>query len=240
MSAPPESRNTLTKLLPIRTHPRPPTSCWKTTYDDKIHVIFYYQLKKSRFKSKTQITPKLSVSKWSVVFVFSLLFMAESIKNGHPKKSFFYELHRKDAELSNEYWRLKELNASPKIEFRILKKCAPTRRKRACYLCLYEKLLITEYKGDNLLNQRNEFVSKYRHQNKFKLIILKTWITVNAKTLPNFLVDRHSIGRQPLLIFRRINYESAETVLSREVSSPGSRMKRLYYIPWLHCVLSCF
>ena len=31
---------------------------WMKACDDKIHVIFYYQLKKSRLKSKTQITPK--------------------------------------------------------------------------------------------------------------------------------------------------------------------------------------
>ena len=45
---------------------------------------------------------------------------------------------RKDAELSNEYWRLQQLNASPEMELGILKKCPPIRRKRACYLCLYQ------------------------------------------------------------------------------------------------------
>ena len=38
-----------------------------------------------------------------------------------------------------------------------------------CYLCLHEKLYILEYKGDNLLNQRSELVSKCRHKNKYKL-----------------------------------------------------------------------
>ena len=32
-----------------------------------------------------------------------------------------------------------------------------------------EKLHILEYKGDNLLNNRNEIISKCRHQNKFLL-----------------------------------------------------------------------
>lgn len=50
------------------------------------------------------------------------------------KKYFYHEQHRKDTALSNEYRRLKELNASLEIEFSILKKCPPTRRKRACYL----------------------------------------------------------------------------------------------------------
>ena len=52
MSPAPENHYIFTKLLPIRKAP------WKTTFDDKIHVIIYYHLKKSGFKNKTQITPK--------------------------------------------------------------------------------------------------------------------------------------------------------------------------------------
>ena len=40
-------------------------------------------------------------------------------------KSSSHEPHRKDTGLSNEYWRLKGLNASPEIEFKILKKYPP-------------------------------------------------------------------------------------------------------------------
>ena len=86
------------------------------------------------------------------------------------KKSFKYKKYQKDTELSNEYWRLKELNAQPKVTFYIKKRCPPTKRTGSCYLCLNEKLLILEHKEDNLLNKRNELVSKCRHKNKFKLI----------------------------------------------------------------------
>ena len=48
------------------------------------------------------------------------------------KKYFCHEQHRKDRELSNEYWGFQQLNASPEISFSILKKRPPTRRKRAC------------------------------------------------------------------------------------------------------------
>ena len=37
-------------------------------------------------------------------------------------------------------------------------------------MCLYEKLFIIENKGDSLLNQRNELISKSHHKNTFKLI----------------------------------------------------------------------
>ena len=90
------------------------------------------------------------------------------------KKSFKYEFYRTDTELSNEYWKLKQLNANPVIKFYIKKKCLPTKRKGSCFLCLNEKLFILEHKGDNLLNKRNELASKCRHKNKYKLINLKT------------------------------------------------------------------
>ena len=47
-------------------------------------------------------------------------------------------------------------------------KCAPSNTtKGKCYLCLNEKLEITSYKRDSLLNKRSELNSKCRHQNKF-------------------------------------------------------------------------
>lgn len=55
------------------------------------------------------------------------------------EKCFYHKQHRKETELSNEYWRLKELNASPEIDISFLKKYPPTRIKGACYLCIYQK-----------------------------------------------------------------------------------------------------
>ena len=93
---------------------------------------------------------------------------------GNHKKSFNHEKHRTDKELSKEYWRLKNLKANPQVQFHILKRCRPTKRTGICYLCLNEKLFIIEHQGNNLLNQRNELISKCRHKNKFKLMNHKT------------------------------------------------------------------
>ena len=38
-----------------------------------------------------------------------------------------------------------------------------------CSLCMNEKLEIALYKGNNLLNKRNEVISRCRHRSKFKL-----------------------------------------------------------------------
>ena len=81
---------------------------------------------------------------------------------------------KKETELSNEFWRLKELNAQPKVVFYIKRRCPPTKRKGPCQLCLNEKLIILEHKENNLLNKRNELISKCRHKNKFKLANHKT------------------------------------------------------------------
>ena len=90
------------------------------------------------------------------------------------KKSFNHIKYKNETELSNEFWRLKELNAEPKVTFSIFRRCPKTKRNGPCYLCLHEKLAILEHKEDNLLNTRNELVSKCRHKNKFKLANFKT------------------------------------------------------------------
>ena len=50
------------------------------------------------------------------------------------------------------------------------RKCVPCNpQRKRCQLCLNEKLEIAAYKEQNLLNKRNEIVSKYRHQLKYAL-----------------------------------------------------------------------
>ena len=60
-------------------------------------------------------------------------------------KSLNHEKHRTDAELSKEYWRLKELKAQPQVKLYILKRCQPTKTTGICDLCLKEKLFIIEH-----------------------------------------------------------------------------------------------
>ena len=55
-----------------------------------------------------------------------------------------------------------------KVKWEIVKKCIPyNQQTKRCLLCLNEKLEIATYKEHNLLNKRNEIVSKCRHQLKY-------------------------------------------------------------------------
>ena len=54
--------------------------------------------------------------------------------------------------------------------------------KRRCALCLNEKTEIATYRGTNLLNKKQELVSKCRYMNKYMLTFFDTW----AVPKPNF------------------------------------------------------
>ena len=85
-------------------------------------------------------------------------------------KSFNQKKYKNDTELSNEYWRIKELGHTPTITWNILRKCnSYNQTTKKCNLCLSEKLEIIMYKSNNLLNKRSELTSKCRHLNKFTL-----------------------------------------------------------------------
>ena len=74
-------------------------------------------------------------------------------------KSFNLEHYENDTELSKEYWTIKRNHFTPKVTWRITRKCAPfNTTKRKCDLCLNEKLEIASYKRDNLLNKRSELI----------------------------------------------------------------------------------
>ena len=87
------------------------------------------------------------------------------------KKSFKYAKYEKETELSKEYWRLKNKNETPIVTWKIKKKCTPFNQNSGiCNLCLSEKKIILEQcENPNVLNRRDELVSKCRHENKFKL-----------------------------------------------------------------------
>ena len=84
------------------------------------------------------------------------------------KKSFNLNEYKNETELSNEVWRIKNAGHHPKVKWEIVKKCIPyNQQTKLCLLCLNEKLEIAAYKEHNLLNKRNEIVSKCRHQLKY-------------------------------------------------------------------------
>jgi len=91
------------------------------------------------------------------------------------KKSFNTEKYRYSTTLSNEYWKLKELNAGPKVTWKVKRKCKSyNTTSKKCNLCASEKYEIATYKGSDILNKRSEVISKCRHQNKFRLALHDT------------------------------------------------------------------
>ena len=86
------------------------------------------------------------------------------------KSSFNNKKYETSTKLSREIWKLKEKGDQYSISWKIIKHSPgynPVSKR--CLLCLNEKLHIAEYKSNNLLNTRDELVSKCRHQNKFLL-----------------------------------------------------------------------
>ena len=89
---------------------------------------------------------------------------------GNHKTSFNLRKYINSSELSKEVWNIKDKGGDPKITWRIIKHHAAYNPvSKRCNLCLSEKLYIAEYKGSNLLNKRDELISKCRHRNKYTL-----------------------------------------------------------------------
>ena len=77
------------------------------------------------------------------------------------KKSFNLNEYKNETKLSNEIWRIKKSVYHPKVKREIVKKCVPYNpQTKHCLLFLNEKLEIAVYKEQDLLNKRNEIVSK--------------------------------------------------------------------------------
>ena len=82
-------------------------------------------------------------------------------------KAFTHKTYSKDTELSKYIWELKDNQITYRINWNILKRIHGKLNSRNCQLCLCEKYFIINSLDDkNLLNKRNEFITKCRHQNK--------------------------------------------------------------------------
>ena len=74
-------------------------------------------------------------------------------------------------EIAKEVWRIKDQGGSFNITWRIIRNASaynPVARK--CNLCLSEKLYIAENIEGNLINKRDELISKCRHSNRYALL----------------------------------------------------------------------
>ena len=89
---------------------------------------------------------------------------------GNHKKAFNHEEYKKDSELSKEIWRIKEMGGNFSIKWS-KDSHHPSYKPEIgkCSLCDNEKLAIALFKGKNLLNKRNEIISRCRHRFKYKL-----------------------------------------------------------------------
>ena len=82
-------------------------------------------------------------------------------------KSFNNKRYVNETVLSKYIWELKDTNVNYSVNWSILKGIKGKLNSISCTLCLMEKLFIISYLDNkNLLNRRNEFVSKCRHMNK--------------------------------------------------------------------------
>ena len=89
---------------------------------------------------------------------------------GNHKKAFNSDQYETDSALSKEVWRIKRLRGEYTIKWS-KEESHPSYKPeiKVCSLCQNEKLKIATYSEKNLLNQRNEIISRCRHRLKFKL-----------------------------------------------------------------------
>ena len=89
---------------------------------------------------------------------------------GNHKKAFKHEKYMKETELSKEVWRIKKKGGNFNIKWSKVNNHASYRPKIGrCNLCQQEKLAIALYEDKNLLNKKNEIISRCRHRFKYKL-----------------------------------------------------------------------
>ena len=89
---------------------------------------------------------------------------------GNHNKAFRHEKYKKETELSKEIWRIKEKGGTFQIKWsKISNHASYTPEVGKCNLCLHEKVAIALHEGKNLLNKRNEIISRCRHRLKYKL-----------------------------------------------------------------------
>ena len=87
-------------------------------------------------------------------------------------KSFRHSKYAKDTRLSTHLWKLKGTNNQmPKLRWSVMKKSSPySNISKRCMICLNEKLAIIQFEDHaNLINKRNEAISKCLHQDKYLL-----------------------------------------------------------------------
>ena len=82
------------------------------------------------------------------------------------KSSLKHSKHRKQTELSNLIWSLKDNNKPYKLPWDIIDQAQPYKPgKRSCNLCLCEKYHILVH--PHLINRKSELLNKCPHRRKY-------------------------------------------------------------------------
>ena len=112
---------------------------------------------------------------------------------GNHRKAFNHEKYKADSELSKEIWHIKQKGGAYQV------KCTKDRNHtsykpetKRCSLCDHEKLAIALHKDENLLNQRNEIISRCRHRFKYKLAKLVIWRQIDLTSSDDNAVSETS------------------------------------------------
>ena len=89
-------------------------------------------------------------------------------RSSDHRTSFNDRKYEVKTDLSKKVWELKDKGKVPNVTYSLVRKSSPYQPgSDHCNLCLWEKFHIM--KGNNLINKRDELVSKCRHVNKFLL-----------------------------------------------------------------------
>ena len=91
-------------------------------------------------------------------------------RSGNHIRDFKHKMYPKSTELSKYKWDLKGIGINPIVKWSLVEKTSSNTKINYCKLCLLGKLYIIDFIDDNrLLNQRNEIISAYKHENKLLL-----------------------------------------------------------------------
>ena len=84
--------------------------------------------------------------------------------------SFQYPKYRNKSKLSGFVWKMKDKRQRYNIKWSIIKRSNPYKAgSKRCNLCLWEKYHILKGNRDNMINKKDELISKCRHVDKFML-----------------------------------------------------------------------
>ena len=107
-----------------------------------------------------QATITSNIQKYSEKHYIGLCHTTFKMRYANHKKSFSHVKYKSNTELSNEYWKIKNMHGTPTIKWKIIKQSSSyDPSKKRCPLCTTEKAKILYFHDSNLLNKKSEMIS---------------------------------------------------------------------------------